>query len=109
MLSDYDASTASFAASGYDISIGSTVKLTFTTSGAIHRLTDSGNSPIPGEHGSGLKGTSDFLYYGNPHQDTLVFRSAREVDDGEYTEVKFTRATAATQGEIGANLVRWIV
>ena len=72
---------------------GTTTKLSFTTEGSIHRLSDSGFSPIPGAGGSGLKGDFEFLYYGkSANGDTLTFRTNRVQSNQTYSNVRFVRA-----------------
>ena len=88
MLGDISDADTLFSSSRYDIRLGSTVKLSFTTNNTIHKLSDSGNSPIPGEEGSGLKGDFEFLYYGK-NDEGLLFRTNRE-----QIPIQFVQATA---------------
>ena len=63
MASDFSAADLTLRKSEYSVLQGSTTKLSFSTFGAIHKLSDSNYSPIPGEEGAGLKGDFEFLYY----------------------------------------------
>lgn len=74
-------------ASEWDVTIGSTVKLTFTTKNKIHDLSDSNNYPDGELRGQGYKGSFEFLYYGVDGDD-IIFRSNRD-----FIEVRFTKAT----------------
>lgn len=77
MASDFSSKDLALRKSEYSILTGSTVKLSFASGSAIHKLSDSDFSPIPGARGSGLKGDFEFLYYGENEQGDLVFRTNR--------------------------------
>lgn len=77
MASDFSSEDAALRKSEYSILTGSTIKLSFATGSAIHKLSDSNFSPIPGSRGSGLRGDFEFLYYGENEQGDLVFRTNR--------------------------------
>ena len=77
MISDYSSETLTPKQSMYDITIGSTTKLVFSTRNWISFLADSGNYPTSALEGYGYKGDNEFLYYGKEGED-LVFRSNRE-------------------------------
>ena len=92
MASDFSAEDTVLRNSEFKIVDASTVKLSFSTANAIHKLSDSGNSPIAGEGGSGYKGDFEFLYYGQDG-DELIFRGNKtngEIED--HVEVRFVKA-----------------
>jgi len=93
MASDFDADTAP-STSEYDIIIGSTIKLSFSTKNSIHKLSDSNNFPDADLRGKGYKGDFEFLYYGQDGDD-LVFKSNRDL-----IEVRFTKAEAKDWTEL---------
>ncbi|WP_343330576.1 DUF4302 domain-containing protein [Polaribacter staleyi] len=70
-----DVSTASL----YDITLGSTIKLTFTTKNVIHELSDSNNYPDDDLRGQGYKGSFEFLYFKTDGED-ILFKSNRDRD-----------------------------
>lgn len=86
MASDFDFDTNKHA-SEYQITMGSTVSLVFTTKNKIHLLSDSGNYPTSDLRGEGYKGDFQFLYYGKDKED-LIFKSNRSL-----IEVRFVKAT----------------
>lgn len=73
----------------YDINLGSTVKLTFTTKNVIHELSDSNNFPDSDLRGQGYKGSFEFLYIQIDGED-IVFKSNRDRSN----IIRFSRATA---------------
>jgi hypothetical protein len=78
VASDFSSADFGFNRSEYRIIQGSTLKLSFSTFSALHKLSDSGFSPIPGESGAGLKGDFEFLYYGTDKDGNLIFKTNRE-------------------------------
>ncbi len=78
VASDFSNDDFAFRRSEYRIIQGSTLKLSFSTFSALHKLSDSGFSPIPGESGAGLKGDFEFLYYGVNSEGNLIFKTNRE-------------------------------
>lgn len=88
MDSDFGSSKGTVTQSKWDIKLGSTVKLSFTTANKIHELSDSNTSPDDALLGQGYQGSIEFLYYGTDGND-LVFRANKRSN-----EVRFTRATA---------------
>lgn len=81
--------------SEYAVLLGSTTKLSFSTFGTLHKLSDSNFSPIPGSRGAGLKGDFEFLYYGSNAEGDLIFRTNRTQDT-----VIFKRASANAVAEL---------
>jgi len=77
IASDFSSDDLTLKKSEYSVLYGSTTKLSFSTAGPLHKLSDSKFSPIPGSLGSGLKGDFEFLYYGENEQGDLVFRTNR--------------------------------
>ncbi|MNF95416.1 hypothetical protein D3C84_781670 [compost metagenome] len=63
MASDFDDDTAVYK-SEYQVQLGSTVSLTFTTKNRIHLLSESDNYPIAALRAKGYLGDFQFLYYG---------------------------------------------
>ncbi|PQJ78985.1 DUF4302 domain-containing protein [Polaribacter porphyrae] len=74
--------------SEYDIVVGSTIKLSFTTKNVIHDLSDSDLYPDSDFIGQGYKGDFEFLYYGKDGED-LIFRTNRS-----FIELRFKKASA---------------
>lgn len=89
MDSDFGATKGTRTASEWDVTLGSTVKLVFSTRNKIHELSDSANSPDDNLVGQGYKGSFEFLYYGKEGDD-LIFRANRG-----FNEVIFKKATAS--------------
>lgn len=94
MASDFDSDTEIYN-SQYEIQLGSTVSLVFTTKNKIHLLSDSNNSPLAA--GKGFLGDFQFLYYGQENGD-IVFRTNRTVK-----EVRFVKATAQDWTDLKKN------
>ncbi|TDO96151.1 DUF4302 domain-containing protein [Flavobacterium sp. 245] len=94
MASDFDADT-DIHNSQYEVQLGSTVSVVFTTKNKIHLLSDSNNSPLAA--GKGFLGDFQFLYYGQENGD-LVFRTNRTVK-----EVRFVKATAQDWTDLAKN------
>ncbi|MCX8491531.1 MAG: DUF4302 domain-containing protein [Cyclobacteriaceae bacterium] len=78
IASDFSTADFDFKRSEYRIIQGSTLKLSFSTFSALHKLSDSGFSPIPNQGGAGLKGDFEFLYYGTDSEGNLIFKTNRE-------------------------------
>ncbi|QTE24105.1 DUF4302 domain-containing protein [Polaribacter cellanae] len=87
-------SDTSVKESEYDINIGTTVQLSFTTRGPIHKLSDSNNGPFKGQ---GYRGAFDFSYYGKDGED-LLFRDVKA-----FKEIRFKKATANDWTDIRKN------
>lgn len=89
MTSDFD-DDFTLTKSRYDIVLGSTIKLSFTTKNDIHKLSDSANPPDSGLIGRGYLGDFEFLYYGvDEATGDLIFRTNRTQE-----EVRFTKAAS---------------
>lgn len=86
MASDFDKDNNT-KTSDYDIVLGSTISLVFTTKNRIHLLSDSGNSATS-RQGGGYSGDFQFLYYGHK-KDTIIFATNRTLQ-----ELLFVKATA---------------
>jgi hypothetical protein len=95
--SDFSQEDLTLKPSTYDVVQGSTTKLSFTTNSALHKLSDSNFSPIPGATGSGLKGDFEFLYYGTTDTGDMIFRTNRTQDT-----VIFKKATATSLADLTA-------
>lgn len=96
MTSDFDDDT-SLVTSRYDVLLGATTKLSFTTKNDIHKLSDNGNPPDAALFGRGYLGDFEFLYYGiDEETGDLIFRTNRT-----QTELRFTRA-GDTEQELAA-------
>jgi hypothetical protein len=98
MASDFDDDTAVYK-SEYEIQLGSTVSLTFTTKNRIHLLSESDNYPIAALRSKGYLGDFQFLYYGQENGE-IIFRTNRA---GK--ELRFVKATAADWTDLPKNLV----
>jgi hypothetical protein len=85
MASDYDADTATHR-SQYDIQLGSTVSLVFTTANRIHLLSESDNFPTAALVGKGYLGDFQFFYYGEKNGE-IIFRTNRD-----FRELRFVKA-----------------
>lgn len=79
MSSDFSSEDYAKRKSEYDVVLGSTVKLSFTTKNSIHKLSESDRYPQSSLRGKGYKGNFEFLYYGTDGDD-LIFRTNRELD-----------------------------
>jgi Domain of unknown function (DUF4302) len=97
MASDFDENTVIPETSEYDIQLGSTVLLVFTTKNKIHLLSDSANSPTVNLVGQGYKGDFQFLYYGQDNGE-IVFKTNRD-----NKEIRFVKATANDWSDIVKN------
>lgn len=98
MASDFDADTAIYK-SEYQVQLGSTVSLTFTTKNRIHLLSDSDNYPIPALRAKGYLGDFQFLYYGQ-EDGQIIFKANRNG-----TEIRFVKATAQDWTDLPKNLI----
>lgn len=98
MASDFDIDTAIYN-SQYEIQLGSTVSLVFTTANRIHLLSDSNDYPTGALRGKGFLGDFQFLYYGQEKGD-VIFRTNRTVQ-----ELRFVKATAQDWIDIDKNAV----
>ncbi|MBP4139779.1 DUF4302 domain-containing protein [Flavobacterium geliluteum] len=98
MASDFNNDTATYE-SDYDVVLGSTVSLLFTTYNRIHLLSDSNSFPTTALRGRGYLGDFQFLYYGQENGD-ILFKSNRLVK-----EVRFVKATAQDWVDLPKNLV----
>ncbi|WP_188050247.1 DUF4302 domain-containing protein [Flavobacterium sp. GP15] len=96
MASDFDNDTSIFA-SEYDIVLGSTVSLVFTTKNRIHLLSDSNSFPTAALRGKGYKGDFQFLYYGQDNGQ-IIFRTNRT-----FQELRFVKATASDWTNLALN------
>ena len=86
MASDFDDTTTK-QTSQYEIQLGSTVSLVFTTQNRIHLLSDAANFPTAALLGKGYLGDFQFFYYGQENGQ-IIFRTNR---NGH--EVRFVKAT----------------
>ena len=97
MASDFDDDTAVYK-SKYDIQLGSTVSLVFTTKNRIHLLSESDNYPIPALRSKGYLGDFQFLYYGQENGE-IIFRTNRSNQ-----ELRFVKATAQDWTDLPKNI-----
>lgn len=98
MASDFDTDTKKYS-SQYEIQLGSTVSLVFTTANRIHLLSESDNYPIPALRSKGYLGDFQFLYYGEENGE-LIFKTNR---NGQ--EVRFVKATAQDFDDLPKNFL----
>jgi hypothetical protein len=82
----------------YDVTLGSTVKLSFTTKNVIHELSDGGNFPDAALRGQGYKGSFEFLYFKKEGED-ILFKSNR--DRGNI--IRFKKATKEDWANLAKN------
>jgi Domain of unknown function (DUF4302) len=99
MASDFDDESIKIETSEYDVQLGSTVLLVFTTKNKIHLLSDSFNYPTDNLKGQGYKGDFQFLYYGQDNGE-IVFKTNRE-----NKEIRFVKATESDWKDIAKNRV----
>jgi hypothetical protein len=97
MASDFDADTAVYK-SEYQVQLGSTVSLTFTTKNRIHLLSESDNYPIAALRAKGYLGDFQFLYYGQENGQ-IIFKANRNG-----TEIRFVKATAQDWTDLPKNI-----
>ena len=86
MASDFDGDTKTYT-SQYDIQVGSTVSLVFTTENIIHLLSNAADFPTAGLLAKGYLGDFQFYYYGQKNGD-IIFRTNR---NGHF--LRFVKAT----------------
>lgn len=98
MASDFDSDTKKYD-SQYEIQLGSTVSVVFTTANRIHLLSDSNSFPNDDFEGQGYLGDFQFLFYGEDKGD-IVFRTNRK-----FQELRFVKATAADWASLPLNIV----
>ncbi|BDU26922.1 DUF4302 domain-containing protein [Flavobacterium sp. GSB-24] len=100
MASDFtigtDTDTKTYT-SQYEIQMGSTVSLVFTTQNRIHLLSDAGNSPTASLLAKGYLGDFQFYYYGQKDGD-ILFRTNR---NGHF--LRFIKATAQDWADLSKN------
>ncbi|KVV14172.1 DUF4302 domain-containing protein [Flavobacterium sp. TMP13] len=97
MASDFDEDT-SVLKSQYEIQLGSTVSLVFTTKSRIHLLSDSNSYPTAALRSKGYLGDFQFLYYGQ-ETNTILFKTNRE-----NKELRFVKATADDWTNLSKNI-----
>lgn len=83
--------------SQYEMQMGSTVSLVFTTQNRIHLLSDAGNSPTAALLAKGYLGDFQFYYYGQKNGD-IIFRTNR---NGHF--LRFVKATAQDWTDLSKN------
>ncbi len=83
--------------SQYDMQMGSTVSLVFTTQNRIHLLSDAGNYPTGSLLAKGYLGDFQFYYYGQKNGD-IIFRTNR---NGHF--LRFVKATAQDWTDLAKN------
>lgn len=77
MTSDFDSETT-IESSSYEVRLGTTNELVFTTRNHIQKVSD---PSFPGLTGSGFKGTSVFQFFGNENG-KLIFKDVRNKNTG---------------------------
>ena len=97
MASDFNSDTGTYR-SQYDIQVGSTVSLVFTTENKIHLLSDANNYPTAALKAKGYLGDFQFYYYGQKNGD-IIFRTNR---NGH--ELRFVKATAKDWTDLPKNI-----
>nr|WP_315156598.1 DUF4302 domain-containing protein [uncultured Flavobacterium sp.] len=103
MASDFDDDTAIYK-SEYQIQLGSTVSLVFTTKNRIHLLSDSDDYPIPALRSKGYLGDFQFLYYGQ-EKGEIIFKTNRVNETtGINGELRFVKATAQDWADLPKNI-----
>ena len=98
MASDFDNDT-SIQSSEYDIILGSTVSLVFTTKNRIHLLSDSNSFPVASLRGKGYLGDFQFLYYGQENGE-IIFRTSRSFKEVRFVKAKATDWTDLAQSRL---------
>ncbi|MEM8522503.1 DUF4302 domain-containing protein [Flavobacterium sp. PL12] len=98
MASDFNNDT-SIQSSEYDIILGSTVSLVFTTKNRIHLLSDSNSFPIASLQGKGYLGDFQFLYYGQENGE-IIFRTSRSFQEVRFVKAKATDWTDLAQSRL---------
>ncbi len=97
MASDFNSDTNTYT-SQYDIQVGSTVSLVFTTENRIHLLSDANNYPTAALLAKGYLGDFQFYYYGQKNGD-IIFKTNR---NGH--ELRFVKATAKDWTDLPKNI-----
>lgn len=98
MASDFDDDT-DIHRSQYEIQLGSTVSLVFTTENKIHQLSDAANFPTAALLGKGYLGDFQFFYYGQENGD-IIFKTNR---NGH--ELRFVKAKASDWTDLAKEAV----
>lgn len=98
MASDFDTDTDVYK-SEYQIQLGSTVSLVFTTKNRIHLLSESDNYPIASLRAKGYLGDFQFLYYGQENGE-IIFKANRNNQ-----EIRFVKAKAEDWTNLPQNFV----
>ena len=96
MASDFDDDTT-IHSSEYNVVLGSTVSLVFTTKNKIHLLSDSDSYPTEELRGKGFKGDFQFLYYGQQNGE-IIFKTNRSFED-----LRFVKAKASDWTDLAKN------
>ncbi|MCA1918813.1 MAG: DUF4302 domain-containing protein [Flavobacterium piscis] len=96
MASDFDGDTSTYR-SQYDIQLGSSVGVVFTTANRIHLLSQSDNYPTAALRGKGYLGDFQFFYYGQENGD-IIFKTNRNVQ-----ELRFVKAKAQDWTDLPKN------
>ncbi|PKB17783.1 DUF4302 domain-containing protein [Flavobacterium sp. 5] len=103
MASDFDDDTAIYK-SEYEIQLGSTLSLVFTTANRIHLLSESDNYPIEELKSKGYLGDFQFLYYGQENGE-IIFRTNRvNTTTKTNPELRFVKATAEDWTDLHKNI-----
>lgn len=97
MVSDFDTDTATYQ-SQYEIQLGSTVSLVFTTKNRIHLLSDAANYPTSALEAKGYLGDFQFFYYGQKNNE-IIFKTNR---NGH--ELRFVKATTKDWADLPKNI-----
>lgn len=84
--------------SQYDIQVGSTVSLVFTTQNRIHLLSDASNYPTAALLAKGYLGDFQFYYYGQKNGD-IIFRTNRNSHF-----LRFVKATPKDWADLPGNV-----
>jgi len=105
MASDFNLDATKKLTSEYEIQLGSTVSLVFTTKNRIHLLSDSNPdaAPTTALEGKGYLGDFQFLYYGQENGE-LIFKANRTAGDGKSKEIRFVKATAKDWDDLPKNI-----
>ncbi|WP_289659678.1 DUF4302 domain-containing protein [Flavobacterium panacagri] len=106
MASDFNTASTTKFTSDYNIQLGSTVSLVFTTKNRIHLLSDSSPtaSPTTALRGKGYLGDFQFLYYGQDNGE-LIFKANRTAGDTNSSEIRFVKATAQDWDDLPKNFL----